>query len=444
MMPGMRFIDNLSLCTSARPQRRNASRFRLFISLIALGIAAPAFAADATDDDAHLDEHLHEPLTISAELTWEELIEQTLINYPRFVELAARDTEARALANRARKWFSGQPSAVARYQTDQLQENNDLREVEMGFELLLWRPGERRDARSLGAAAGTESGAAAVALRHEVIGLLRMVLWDIERALNAVALAEDGIDVATELVRIVNRRYEAGDLPLSDTLLVRSTSLEREAVLVEAEAFLLDAERAYKSLSGLEMRPAEFSESLSGPEEIDPSHPWLLLADAEVDRARAELELIDRTARGTPTLTLAPRRERAPFSSFDDSFGITFALPFGGQAHRNVETAAAARDVAQAESDRAQLLRQMDLDLHEARHDLVVIDASLVLARERYELASRSLEMGQTAFVQGEITLFELLRWEETARIAQREAESLEIERQRAIAQINQAIGEWP
>jgi len=409
----------------------------LFIALWSLA----ALASEQGDPIADL----HAPLESSATLSWEELIEQTLIHYPHFVELTARDAEALALAERGGKWLSGQPSVFGRYQTDSVWDDNDLREYEVGLELPLWRSGQRQAASSLGVAAATESGAAALALRHEVIGLLRTALWDLERAAVGVALAEDGISVATELVWLVERRYEAGDLPLSDTLLVRSTRLERDAALIESEAALADAERAYRSLSGLDVRPASFAESLSMLEDLGASHPWLMLADAEVERARAELALIERTVRGTPTLTIAPRRERAPFSNFDvDSIGISVAVPFGGQAHTTVQTATAVRKTAQAEADRAQLLRQLDLDLHEARHSLVVINASLELARERYDLAATSLQMGEIAFAQGEITLFELLRWEETARITQREAESLEIERQRAIAQINQATGEWP
>jgi cobalt-zinc-cadmium efflux system outer membrane protein len=436
-MPAMKVIGNSS--ESAIDRWLLQSRWVLGLLLVLPGAAALA----SEQNNPYAD--LHEPLEISAELSWAELVEQTLNNYPRFLELTARDAEARALADRGHKWFSGQPSVLARYQTDRIWDNNDLREYELGLELPLWRLGQRQAARSLGAAAGDESGAAALALRHEVVGLLRMALWDIERADNAVALAEDGVAVAAELVRVVEHRYEAGDLPLSDTLLVRSMRLEREAVLIEGEAAHVDAERAYQSLSGLDVRPATFSESLSLRDDFDASHPWLMLADAEVGRARAELELVDRAARGTPTLTIGPRRERAPFETADaDSIGITFAMPFGGQAHRTVQVAAAGRELARAEVERAQLLRQLDLDLHEARHSLVVIDESLELARERYDLATTSLPIGESAFAQGEITLFELLRWQETARIAQREAESLEIERQRAIAQINQAIGERP
>ena len=436
-MPANTLIGNLPVSTMERTRCRGLVGVGLLMALWAM--VAPASEIDASI------EHVHHLAPISADLAWDELVEQALINYPHFVELSARDAEARALAERARSWLSGQPSMLVRYQTDRFGQNNDLREYEMGLELPLWRRGQRQAARSLGAAAGSESEAAALALRHELIGLLRMVLWEVERADNAVALAEDGINTATELVRVVERRYEAGDLPLSDTLLVRSTKLEREAVLIESEAMLVDAHRAYLSLSGLDVRPSDYVESLSALENLNPSHPWLLLADAELDRARANLELVHRAVRGTPTLTLAPRRERASFSDFDaDSIGITVAIPFGGQAHKGVETAAVAREVAEAEAERAELLRQLDIDLHEARHSLVVIDASLELARERNDLAAESLRMGEIAFGQGEITLFELLRWDESARVAQREAESLEIERQRAIAQVNQAIGEWP
>jgi outer membrane protein TolC len=52
--------------------------------------------------------------------------------------------------------------------------------------------------------------------------------------------------------------------------------------------------------------------------------------------------------------------------------------------------------------------------------------------------------MGRSAFAQGEIELRELLRIQDTAQNAERELERLGIERQRAIAAVNQAIGVLP
>jgi outer membrane protein TolC len=368
-----------------------------------------------------------------------------LSNFPTFVELAARDTEANALMRRGRTWLAGQPTLSFRYQSDRSLDSTGLREYEMGMELPLWRPGQRADARAVGTAAGAESDAAALALRHDVIGFLRTAVWAIERAARVKAVADDGVGVAEDLLRVVQRRYDAGELPMTDVLLARNTLMQRQAIVIEAEAALLDAERSYRSLTGLDNRPAVFAETLSTLEDPAMTHPALQLADAEVARARAELALTDASGRGTPTLTIGPRREQAAFSTFQtDSLGISVAVPFGGRPQRAVQTAAASRRVASTEAARAQLLRQIDLSLHEARHMLVVIDASLDLTRQRAALAATHLQMSETAFAQGEMTLFELLQQQETAQLTQHEIARLQVEREYAITQINQALGEWP
>jgi outer membrane protein TolC len=234
-------------------------------------------------------------------------------------------------------------------------------------------------------------------------------------------------------------------LPLTDTLLARSALLEREAAVIESNAALLDAERAYRSLTGLDSRPAYFKETPNLREELNESHPWLVMADAAVARAQAELELVDGSAKGAPTLIIGSKRERGAFTNYYvDSIGLAINVPFGGEAHRNAKTSDSLRTVSVAKADRAQLRRQLELDLHEAHHNLVIIDASLNLARERSELADRRLQMSDRAFAQGEMTLFELLLQQELARKTERELVRLEVEHQRAIAEINQALGEWP
>jgi cobalt-zinc-cadmium efflux system outer membrane protein len=416
-------------------------RCALLGGLVGAWLAGVAMAAV----DEHAAEHLHVPLEPSPALAWPELIQTTLEHYPRFVELAARAQEASALAGRGRSWLSGPPSISTRYQTDDPYDNVSLREYELGLNLPLWRLGQRRAAGSLGAAASTSSDAAASALRHEVIGLLRMVLWDIELAVNDLAVAREGARVANALEAVIERQYEAGEIALSETFLVRSTAMEREAAVIESEAALVDAELVYQSLTGLNIKPSQFAESLTDREVFDDSHPALLLADAELERARAALDLAQRTAKGSPVLTIGPRRERASFSSYDaDSLGVTLTLPFGGRSYANAAAAPALRAVAAAEADRLQMLRELELELSDARHTFSIIEEALALAEQRSALATRGFEMGQQAFAQGEMTLLELLRTEEIAVMTQREVVGFEAERQRAIARINQAVGVWP
>jgi outer membrane protein TolC len=428
-------------------QRGSVAASPAVLAPLRLALVATALTVSLTVNaqTEHAGEHLHTPLATSAELSWPQLIDSTVENYPRFIEMAARDQEADALVNRARSWLSSQPQISVRYRTDRAWDNANLREYELGLELPLWRPGERRAADLVGATATAGASASALALRHEVIGLLRMTLWDIESAAINLAVARDGARVATDLQSVVDRRYQAGELPLSETLLMRSTAMEREAEVLGAEAMLVDAERAYQSLTGLTERPTRFAESLTEREDFDSSHPRLMLADAELELAQAELKLTNRSTKGTPTLTIGPQNDQAAFSDYSaNSLNVSLSMPFGGRAHVSAASATAARLASQAESDRLQLLRELHLELHEARHDLVVIEATLELAAQRSQLAAGSFEMSEQAFSQGEISLLELLRSEETALRAQRAVASLEVERQRAISQVNQATGVWP
>jgi outer membrane protein, heavy metal efflux system len=389
--------------------------------------------------------HQHQPLTIDPSLDWQTLIDVTLAAHPRSGELVARADEAAAWATRGRQWLAAAPQFYFTYLSDGVLDNRDQREYSGGLELPLWRTGERAAVQALARSASVESDAARAALRLEVAGLLRGALWDILAAANANASAKDAVDTAAEVLRVAERRQARGELPLADALLAQSALLERQQVEIAARAGMVDAERAYQSLTGLTRRPAVFEERPSAREDFDDGHPLLVLADASIARARASREVTGLVARGSPLLTVGPRRQRDALTTvFNDSFSIGVKVPVGGRAHAVTQSAEQSRLVADAESARAGLLRRLDLDLHEAQHGLLVLDSSLALAEQRRELADRQWRMAQSGFAQGEIELRDLLRIEELARSAHRDAERLAIERQRTIAAFNQALGETP
>ena len=395
---------------------------------------------------AHAQEaHQHVPLTVDPTLDWHALIDVTLAAHPRNGELTARAEEAVAWATRGRQWLAAAPSLYFTYLSDGALDDRAQREYAGGVELPLWRAGERVAVRALARGATAESDAARATLRLEVAGLLRGALWDIAAAANANAAAQEAVAAAAELLRGVERRNASGELPLADVLLAQSVLLERQQAAIAMQAQVADAERTYQSLTGLQRRPAVFTEHRSVREDFDDTHPLLVLADAAVTRSRAMLDLTDRAARGNPVVTIGPRRQRDALTTvFNDSFAIGVKVPVGGKAHAVTQVAQEGRLVAEAESARGLLLRRLDLDLHEAAHTLSVLDGSLALAEQRRDLADRQWRMAQSAFAQGETELRELLRIQESDRSASREAARLAIERQRTIAAFNQALGETP
>jgi outer membrane protein TolC len=389
--------------------------------------------------------HGHEPLDLDRGLEWDGLLDRTVLNYPRYLELEARRQEAEAWRRLAGSPLGGQPSLSLSYRSDAGLDAHGFAEYESGVSLPLWRAGQRGAAGGVGTSAEREVGAAAAALRWELAGKLRETLWSIESATNEVELARDAVAAATELERIVSRRHAAGDLPLEDTLLARSTLLEREAALVESRAALVDAERAYQALTGLAARPVTFAETLTARADFDATHPLLVLADAEVERARAERQFAAAEAKGKTVLSIGPRRQRDPLTDFfTDSFGVAVSVPFGGAAHAAPAIAASTRAVAEASARRAAIERDLETRVHEAVHSLEVTENALRLADEQADIAARRARMGRTAFESGEITLADLVRREEAARSATREAARLRIQRGRTIAAINQAMGELP
>jgi len=75
-------------------------------------------------------------------------------------------------------------------------------------------------------------------LKLQVAGLLREALWDIAFNENNLALAANKLEVAKNLQRDVEKRYQAGEMAKTDAMLAQQETLrsEKEKLRAEAEA----------------------------------------------------------------------------------------------------------------------------------------------------------------------------------------------------------------
>jgi cobalt-zinc-cadmium efflux system outer membrane protein len=418
-----------------------------FAGLPLAGFMAPVSGAEP-DGEAGTGSgmpHTHVPLEVDAGMGWAEVLEAALAIAPERFDLAGREAETAGWSRLGDNWLAAAPRVQIGAVDDDPLDARGQTEFDVALEMPLWRIGEKSAARDVAAGSGAETAAAADFLRLQIAGRLREVLWEIAGAGRALEQARQALEVTDELVRTVELRATHGDLPESDLLLARVTQYERNVAVIEAEAMVLDAERAFRSLTGLEARPANFAESRSDHEDTDPNHPVIALAMRELDRARARLDLVEKSSRGNPVLSIGPHRQQDPLGTYyNNSMVVGISLPLGGRNHGSVERAAATREVTLAQSNLASAERALDLAVHEAEHELFVIEESLELVEPQAELAARRLQMGRVAFEQGEIDLTELLRIQDAAIAASGEAERLRIDRQRGIASLNQALGELP
>jgi cobalt-zinc-cadmium efflux system outer membrane protein len=399
----------------------------------------------AQGEDGSHDPGEHAPMAVDVAMNLADAVDAAYQVYPARPEVAARDREADAWEQRGKSLISGRPQLVMRYQSDRLRDDFGLEEIESGIQLPIWRPGERRSTRALGTELDGASSALREALRWEVAGRVRDALWDIAFAEGQLSIAGARVEVAERLTASIDRRHELGDVALGDLLLAQSEVLSARTDRTEASAALVDAERNYRSLTGLDRRPRFEPEMKSALTGIDETHPALTFATAEVERARALEEVTRRTALTSPTITIGPRRERSTFSQpYEDSIGVTVTVPFGGGSHVATQTAAAGRQTANAVSGRLQLLRDLDLALHEARHGLEVMASNLANAEARLELAERTFAMGETAYQGGEIGLQELLILQRHLLDARQKTLEYDVGLKRLTASYNQAVGDLP
>jgi outer membrane protein TolC len=394
---------------------------------------------------ATLPSHEHVPLAVDSALTLSAAIDIAYSHYPTTAEIMARTEQAGAWSDRGDSWLADRPSLMLRYQSDRWGSDNGLNEYEAGIVLPLWSWGGRSAVQMLGETLSVEAAAAELAVRWEVAGLLRSALWNIALAENDHELAEQALDSALRLANSVKRRYELGDVAMSDVLHAESFYLEAQTRLIEVTATLLDAERVYRSVTGMERRPPFSGETVSEIEDVEPDHPALAFANSEVRRAEAGLVVAQETAATRTSLLVGARKERAALGDFyDDSVGITLSIPFGGSSSRRTEISAASRVAARARAAQAEQTRALTMELHEAAHSLNVVRENMLTASERMKLVDRHQVMGLSAYEKGEFDLFDLLKLQATALEAKRQLTRLMIDEKRQAALYNQAVGILP
>lgn len=382
-------------------------------------------------------------VTVSNALNLHDVYDAALTRDPRNGLPEAYRNEAAALSARADSLLSGGPALAVRHQTDQVGSNRGLREWEANLELPLWRRGQRSASRDLAAAASGFADAHGRALELDVAGRVREALWELALAEEHAHLAQQAWQTARALEQDVERRVQAGDLAQADLLLVRDETLSKRDEHLLALSAVRGAEKRYLALSGLNQKPANFSEPQSERSRIEDDHPLLLEAQRRVERAQAELHRVRRAGNDSPQLVVGTRRDEEPITgTTHDSIGIGLRLPFGGASHIAPAVAAANNQLTETQSAQLALRRDLELALHDADRAMETLRTELTLAQEQHTLAQENLRMARIAFDSGEIDLVQRLRVQSRAYSAERALGLRKLQLQQAIARYNQTVGE--
>jgi outer membrane protein, heavy metal efflux system len=346
-------------------------------------------------------------------VTLEQALAIARIRGPQIVAARGRTEEARGRLAGASVLLQENP-AIETSIGPRFSSNGDTTDydvtVSRAFEL-----GGRRDARITGARAGL--GRETATSRDVGRRLLRDVSVAFVRGLAAkerLRLAEATGKIADELFQSMNRRYEAGDVPVLDVNIARNSAARARAEVRAAQAARIAALGDLRVLLGMTAgEPFEISGDLRDRHQFDltvlmataENRPDLQSLAAEKAGAQADVQL----GRGFRWPTIAPafsyKRDQGD-RVVQGGVGITLPLFNRGQELQAVGQARARRLDREIEATK----RAVSVEVRTA-YDVYSMQVAAVEELERDALPSLSDNetLARRSFEEGEIGLAELL-----------------------------------
>ncbi len=402
------------------------------------------YAVLTNADESYQVEHI-DPIYIEKSLSLQTVIDLTLEKYPDRLINQAMQEQAKALRLRGDSWVAGASNLSVAYLNDIVANDIGFQQTTAQVLIPVWNWNQRSAGQQLADQAQNVADKHSTSLKLQVAGLVRIALWNLALENIRYQQMKSVLDISEKLLQKIKQRVDLGDLPRSDYLLAQSDFLQKRSLLTQAEAKVMHARKNYISLTGLDRIPENFSEQISRIDSITENHPALQIINARIKKNLAQVNWIKSKGSGQPMLQLGMQSEKGSSSeSSIESAGVGFSIPFGGQAFRAPQIAQAVMQLNQAKTEREHLYRQLEKNLHEAKHALQVNAAELAIANKLKNIAKKHLKMTELSFSTGEINLLDLLRIQAQTFNAIRHAKEREIQQQQIIAIYNQAVGVLP
>ena len=381
----------------------------------------------------------------AAAQTLAQALDQAWQLHPQAQAGTARSAQAAANIEAANGLTPGPATLSLGAVSDRFHANQGQREWEVEMAVPLWLPGQKA-AQSAEAASGQAQVVAQQhALRLQLAGELRTAWWAVAAARQTRAQAQQRVDTAQALLTNVQRRYRAGELARIDANLAQREVLAAQGALADSDAALLQAEQAFRALTGT-----------AAPVQLDPEppavqdapgqeHPLRTAASATLAQAQARVRSADTTRRASPELALRLVRDRgAAGQPYANTLGVKLTIPLSSEPLVRQAQSAALAELAQAQAEIDQVERTLALDAALARRHLETTERQWKQAQERLALDTDTLQLAEKAFALGETDLTALLR----ARSDALEAQALVGQQQVALAaarsRMHQTLGVLP
>lgn len=398
--------------------------------------AGPATAAETSG-------HEEAGIVLDEQLTLPALLGRTLEHHPQAGVIRAGQDTAAAEEAFGDRWFPDAAELSGFHLSDSTLDDTGFYENEASLNFPLWLPGEKKAQVALGEASAANQSSRERAFRWRVSGLLRQQSWRLARARRHWELALEQEQRLQEVYEQVALFTEVGDTSRSDLLSTMQELATWKSETIELEAEYQDAAREFAALTGSHSMPSDLTETLTGRQDIGNDHPAMQQALDQLAKSSAAAEVVSQGNTARPSVNIFWRDFRGERNTPDvNALGLGFSMPLGKSPSRRPEIAQANEELAMAEARLLQTRRELDLQLHEARHLLHTTEQQLALSEQMMEAARERHRLDELAFDLGEISVRQWLRRLSETKEIQQSHELLLLQQGAAVAAYNQAAGE--
>jgi len=358
--------------------------------------------------------------------------------------------ESAAIRSQANSLTAEDPAVRFKGLSDRPIDDTGAYELEAMLDMPLWLPGQRGARQALADAVAGQADGLARLLRWRMAGRVREAVWEAALAHGRLRQAAAALTAARSLEASVSKRAAAGELARMELVTAQQETSAREVDLAAAQVDYDQAIAAYVQLTGQPRLPEPLNEPATAPDlpepvTLPPDHPLLAGADGAVARARAERDRVAADRRGHPLLSLGAKRARGDRTQDAiDALQLEVSIPFGLKRQNAPALAGAERELTDQLAELQQMRLQAEQDLNGAVLARRGAEQALAVAERRAELAQQALTITRRAFDLGEADLSTLLRAEERAREASLGLALRRLDKGRALARLNQALGIVP
>lgn len=355
----------------------------------------------------------------------------------------SRQSEAQASRAVANSLLAEPPSIGVSEKNDRLNDRVGVREREFDLALPLLLPGQRAVREAFALRDAADANAALPAARLALAGELRTTVWNVAATRADTRIATERLNTARKLEADVLRRQQAGELSRTDLLLSKEETFAAKNALSETQTRERQALARLHLLTGLDNIPDDINEStfLSAPSH----HPRLTLAEASMERARADMQMVREDKRNPPELSVGVVQTRDAYTTpAHNTLRVGIRVPFGSEARNAPKLAAANSAWIKAEAELRQTMAEIAAEQSETQAALDNAESVSQTAQTRAALANERLALQEKAFSLGELSLTEFMRVRASVNEVRLELLRAKVALGAARAQLNQAKGILP